>query len=125
MADQAIPQEHSQHHPELRHHFADMEQQKESTQLGMWLFLLTEIMFFGGLFTGYGIYRFQYPQAWAEASHHLDWKLGLINTIVLISSSFTMALSVHAAQVGKKQLLVLFLIATLVLGLVFLGIKAK
>src|SRR2546422_3978160 len=64
-------------------------------------------------------------RSWAEASHHLDWKLGLINTIVLVSSSFTMALSVHAAQVGKKQLLVLFLIATLVLGLVFLGIKAK
>jgi len=121
MADHAT----EAHHPELRHHFVDMNQQKESTTLGMWLFLVTEIMFFGGLFTGYGIYRFQYPQAWAEASHHLDVTLGAINTVVLILSSLTMALAVHFAQLGKKQLLVIFLIATLVLGLVFLGIKTK
>ncbi len=117
--------EHAEHHPALRHHFVDMEQQKESTTLGMWLFLLTEIMFFGALFTGYAIYRYQYPEAWSAASHHLDIRLGLFNTIVLISSSLTMALAVHAAQTGKKQALILFLIATLTLGLVFLGVKTK
>src|SRR5882672_7503068 len=119
--------EHAQleHHPELRHHFADLDQQRESTTLGTWLFLLTEIMFFGGLFTGYAIYRFKYPEAWQLASHHLDVTLGLVNTIVLISSSLTMAVAVHAAQTGKKKALVMLLIATLVLGVVFLGIKTK
>src|SRR5579871_6477913 len=124
MADQALPVEHA-HHPKLRHHFIDMEQQKEATTLGMWLFLLTEVMFFGGLFLGYSVYRFQYPQGWAAASHHLDILLGGINTVVLIGSSLTMALAVHAAQTGKKQLLILFLVATLLLGIVFLGIKTK
>jgi len=112
-------------HPALRHHFVDMEQQQESSRLGMWLFLLTEIMFFGALFTGYAIYRFQYPEAWKEASHELDVTLGAINTAVLIASGFMMALAVWAAQVGKKNLLILFLILTFVLGGVFLGIKAK
>ncbi len=113
------------HTPGLRHHFVDMDQQRESARLGMWLFLLTEIMFFGGLFTGYAIYRFSYPEAWRLASHHLDVALGAINTGVLILSSLTMALAVRSAATGKKQLLILFLIATLVFGLVFLGIKAK
>jgi cytochrome c oxidase subunit III len=130
MADQALPPPAAaatahEHHPALRHHFVTLDQQRESSTLGMWLFLLTEIMFFGGLFTGYGIYRFMYPEAWKEASHHLDVTLGAINTAVLIFSSLTMALAVHAAQLGKKNLLILFLIATLVLGLVFLGIKTK
>ncbi len=130
MADQALPpvsghvSSHA-HHPALRHHFIDLEQQRESSTLGMWLFLLTEIMFFGGLFTGYGIYRFMYPEAWKEAAHELNVTLGAINTVVLILSSLTMALAVHSAQLGKKRLLILFLIATLLLGLVFLGIKTK
>ena len=107
----------------LAHHFDDMAQQYEASHLGMWLFLLTEIMFFGGLFTGYAVYRSTYAVAFAEGSHHLDIVLGSINTAVLISSSLTMALAVHAAQVGQRQLLVSFLLLTMLLGLVFLGIK--
>ena len=128
MADQALPppahdvNAHA-HHPALRHHFIDLEQQRESSTLGMWLFLLTEIMFFGGLFTGYGIYRFMYPQAWAAAAQELSVPLGATNTFVLILSSLSMAFAVHSAQLGKKRALIFFLIATLVLGLIFLGIK--
>lgn len=114
---------HAAHSHGLRHHFVDIEQQNESSQLGMWLFLLTEIMFFGALFTGYGVYRYQYPEAWKEASHHLDVTLGAINTGVLITSGFMMAMAVWAAQTGKKNLLILFLILTFIFGGVFLGIK--
>ncbi len=90
----------------------------------MWVFLLTEIMFFGGLFTGYAVYRSLYAVAFAAGSHHLDLVLGSINTAVLISSSLTMVLAVHAAQVGQRKLLVGFLLLTMLLGLVFLGLKA-
>jgi len=126
MADipQAVTRHVAPHHPKLRHHFVDMEQQNESSQLAMWLFLLTEIMFFGGLFTGYGIYRFQYAAVWAQAARPLSVFLGGINTAVLITSSLTMAMAVHSAQTGKKNLLILFLILTFLFGAVFLGIKA-
>ena len=113
----------AEHPAALAHHFDDMAQQYEASHLGMWLFLLTEIMFFGGLFTGYAVYRSTYAGAFAEGSHHLDIVLGSINTAVLISSSLTMALAVHAAQVGQRRLLVGFLLLTMLLGLVFLGIK--
>ena len=84
---------------------------------------LTEIMFFGGLFTGYVVYRSLYAVAFAAGSHHLDLVLGSINTAVLIGSSLTMVLAVHAAQVGQRKLLVGFLLLTILLGLVFLGLK--
>jgi cytochrome c oxidase subunit III len=105
------------------HQFDDVAQQYEAASLGMWVFLLTEIMFFGGLFTGYTVYRTSYPLAFAEGSHHLDIMLGGINTAVLIGSSLTMALAVHSAQVGERQALTRFLLFTILLGLVFLGIK--
>jgi cytochrome c oxidase subunit III len=105
------------------HQFDDVEQQYEAASLGMWVFLLTEIMFFGGLFTGYVVYRAAYPLAFAEGSRHLDILLGGVNTAVLISSSLTMAFAVHSAQVGERQVLVRFLLLTMLLGLVFLGIK--
>jgi cytochrome c oxidase subunit III len=111
------------HHPRLQHHFDSMEQQKESSLLGMWTFLLTEIMFFGGLFLLYTVYRMFHPTAFAHASQQLDIPLGLINTIVLIGSSFTMALGVHAAAAGSRRGIVRWLLATVVLGTVFLGIK--
>ena len=111
------------HHPSLQHHFDSLEQQKESSTLGMWLFLVTEIMFFGGLFLAYVIYRSRYPTAFMAASHTLDWKLGAFNTAVLILSSLTMALSIWAAQMNKQKLIVVFLIATMILGLAFLGVK--
>ena len=90
----------------------------------MWIFLSTEIMFFGGMFLGYALYRGKYAAAYAQASRHLDVLLGGINTGVLLCSSLTMALAVHAAQLGGRRTVVLFLIATIALGGVFLGIKA-
>src|SRR5688500_17340138 len=89
----------------------------------MWLFIAQEIMFFGGLFLAYTVYRNLYPGAFAEASHHLDWKLGGINTAVLIGSSLTRALAVHAAVLGHRRKIVLYLILTVVLGSIFLGVK--
>jgi cytochrome c oxidase subunit 3 len=109
---------------ELRHHFRDMEQQRETSSFGMWIFLITEIMFFGGMFAAYLIYRLSYYQAWVDGSQRMDIKLGAINTAVLIFSSLTMAMAVHSAQTGKRNLIIIFLIATLVLGCAFLGIKA-
>jgi cytochrome c oxidase subunit III len=105
------------------HQFDDVEQQQEVASLGMWVFLVTEIMFFGGLFTGYAVYRAAYPAAFAEGSQHLDILLGGINTAVLIGSSLTMALAVHSAQVGARSGLVRFLLLTIWLGLMFLVIK--
>lgn len=115
--------EHSTH-AHVAHHFQDAEQQFEASTLGMWAFLITEVMFFGGLFAGYAIYRASYPEAFIEGSHHLDITLGAINTAILICSSLTMALAVYYAQQGKRNALVTFLVLTLVLGGAFLGIKA-
>ena len=100
-----------------------MGQQVDATSFAMWLFLLTEIMFFGGLFTAYLIYRNWYYAAFVAGSHQLDIRWGTANTAVLIASSFTMAMGVWSAEMRRKGLLVLFLVATFVLGLIFLGIK--
>jgi cytochrome c oxidase subunit 3 len=110
--------------PELRHHFADMEQQKNSASLGMWLFLVTEIMFFGGLFCAYLIYRLMHFNAFAAASQQLSIGLGAFNTAVLLVSSVTVVLAVKAAQDGERNQLVGFLLVTVLLGLTFLGVKA-
>ena len=111
------------HHPALQHHFPDLETQKEAATLGMWVFLAQEILFFGGLFCAYTVYRNLYFAGFSEASHHLNAKLGGANTAVLIGSSLTMALAVRAAAQGKRNLIVLFLILTILLGGVFLGVK--
>ena len=111
------------HHPALQHHFGTLEDQKEAATLGMWVFLAQEVLFFGGLFLAYTVYRNQYFAGFSEASHHLKWELGAINTAVLIGSSLTMALAVRAAAMGKRGLVVLFLILTILLGSVFLGVK--
>jgi len=116
--------EHEVSHPALQHHFENLEQQREAGTLGMWVFLVTEIMFFGGMFLAYTLYRSQYPEAFAIASNHLDIKLGAINTAVLIFSSFTMAMAVYSTQVGKRRPQTIYLVLTIVLGLAFLGIKA-
>jgi cytochrome c oxidase subunit 3 len=112
------------HHPALRHHFADMEQQKNAASLGMWLFLVTEIMFFGGMFCAYLVYRFYHFNDFAAASQSLDIRLGAINTAVLIGSSLTVVLAVSAAQAGSRKQLVGYLLATILLGCTFLGVKA-
>jgi len=108
---------------ELYGQFQTLEQQKESATLGMWIFLVTEVLFFGGLFLTYTINRHAYFTAFGIGSNTLDIKLGGFNTVVLILSSLTMAMAVWSAQVGKKQLISFFLICTLALGTVFLGVK--
>jgi len=119
-----FPIDHEASHPALQHHFENMEQQREAGNIGMWVFLVTEIMFFGGMFLAYTLYRSTYPEAFASASNHLSLPMGAINTGVLILSSFTMALAVYSAQIGNRRNQVLCLILTIVLGLTFLGIKA-
>ena len=115
---------HAQHPPALLHHFDTAAQQKDASTLGMWVFLVTEIMFFGGLFTAYIVYRSLHPEGFVEASHELNLTMGAINTAVLICSSLTMVLAVRAAQLSERKSLVLCLILTMILGAVFLGIKA-
>lgn len=114
---------HAAHHPALQHHFDTMAQQKEAAVIGMWVFLLTEILFFGGLFVAYMIYRIWYFDAFAEASRSLDLFWGGLNTAVLIGSSLTMAMAVRSAQTNKRKATVNWLILTMILGGVFLGVK--
>ncbi len=109
--------------PAFLHHFDSPQQQREASNLGMWVFLVTEIMFFGGLILAYVIYRSTYHAAFVAASNTLDVTLGSINTGVLIGSSLTMALAVHAAQTSKRKALLFFLVLTIILGSIFLGIK--
>jgi cytochrome c oxidase subunit III len=111
------------HHPALQHHFQTLDQQHEAATLGMWVFLVTEVMFFGGLLMAYLLYRVWYPVAWAEGSLELDIYLGGFNTVVLIGSSLTMALAVRSAQVGAPRATVNWLLITMVLGLTFLVVK--
>ena len=108
----------------LQHHFATMEQQRQSTTLGMWIFLVTEIMFFGGLFTAYLVYRTAHPDVWEMGSQHMEFWLGTINTVILLTSSFFVALSVHYAQRGMTKITALLLFLTVLCGIGFLGIKA-
>jgi len=111
------------HHPALQHHFDTMAQQKEAAVVGMWVFLLTEILFFGGLFAAYMVYRIWYFDAFAEASRSLSLFWGGLNTAVLIGSSLTMAMAVRCAQTNKRSATVNWLILTMILGTVFLGVK--
>ena len=103
--------------------FETLDQQRETASFGMWVFLVTEVLFFGGMFMTYTLNRSTYPDVFGQASRSINLTLGAVNTVVLIGSSLTMAMSVWAAQVGKKQLVTIFLILTLILGSVFLGIK--
>lgn len=115
------------HHrdPELHSQFDTLDQQKDTAHLGMWVFLITEIMFFGGLFGAYLIYRNLYYPAFVAGSNSISIFWGTLNTAVLICSSLTMAMAVHSAALGARKLLVLFLSLTLLLGAIFLGVKAK
>ena len=110
--------------PAVAHQFADYEQQRDAATLGMWAFLLTEVMLFGALFTAYSVYRWNHAEAFAEASRHLDLVLGTVNTAVLIASSLTVALAHQAAEQQKRSAVVLLLAITLLLGALFLGIKS-
>jgi cytochrome c oxidase subunit 3 len=108
----------------LQHHFADMDQQRETSTFGMWIFLVTEIMFFGGLFCAYLVYRATYYQAFVEGSQTMNIWLGATNTAVLICSSLSMAMAVRCAQTDKRKMMVVLLLITIVFGFGFLGIKA-
>lgn len=108
----------------LEEHFESLEHQHESATLGMWIFLATEVMFFGSLFLALGTYRHLYPRAFELASERLTWQIGAVNTLVLLTSSLTMVLAVHHARHGPTHLVPRYLAATVVLGLVFLGLKA-
>jgi cytochrome c oxidase subunit 3 len=123
MSDVALHDEHA--HPFLQHHFEDLGQQHEASTLGMWFFLTTEILFFGGVLMAYWVYRIIYPHAWSIAGTLQNTLFGGINTLVLIVSSFTMAMAVRCAQINAQKLLILFLILTLIFGCTFLGIKMK
>ena len=118
-----VEQHEHAHPPYQRHHFETYAQQNDATNFAMWLFLLTEIMFFGGLFTAYLIYRNWYYPAFVVGSHQLDVFWGTLNTLVLICSSFTMARGVWCAETRRRKGLVLSLSLTLLFGLAFLGIK--
>jgi cytochrome c oxidase subunit 3 len=111
-------------HGPLAHHFADLEQQKDAARLGMWIFLATEVTFFGGVLMAFAIYRSMFAPAFRAASDLQNVPLGAMNTVILLCSSLTMVLAVHAAESRHRAALVRFLVLTIVLGSVFLGIKA-
>ena len=115
---------HAQHAGhDVAHHFEDAAQQREAAELGRWVFLVTEVMFFAGLFLGYAIFRNRFPEVFAHASHHMNIWIGTVNTCVLLASSLTMALAVHAAAHRDRRKAMLLLTATIVLGTTFLAIK--
>ncbi len=117
------PHGHEEHNPFHQHHFTTMEQQFDTAKIGMWLFLVTEILLFGGLFAGFGLMQHKYPQEFIEAHHHLQRSLGSLNTVVLLISSWTMVMGVNAAQKSDKKKLVMFLWLTILCACIFLGVK--
>ena len=124
IADHPVAHEHA-HPPYLRHHFETIEQQHEASAFGMWIFLLTEFMLFGGMFVAYMVYRTWYYPAFVAGSHQLSIVAGTINTFILLTSSVTMGLAVHAARLRNQASLVRLLTTTVLLGIVFLGVKAS
>ena len=108
---------HGHHGPEyLAHHFETTEQQYDAGKLGIWIFLVTEVLFFSGLFVAYTLYRYHHPEIFAEASNYLDTAMGAINTVVLLFSSLTMAWAVRCAQTENRKGLVYTVLATLLAG---------
>ena len=114
---------HHGHHPHLQHHFVSMEQQFSTAKLGMWLFLITEILLFSGMFVAYAVFRYWYPEIFHVGHHFLDVHWGAINTIVLLTSSWTVVMAISSIQHGDQKKLVAFLVATVALALIFMGIK--
>src|SRR5919112_401822 len=109
-----LGEHHAQaHDSRLAHHFATFEQQFDAAKIGMWLFLATEILMFGGLFVGFALQQAAHPHAFFEAHHHLDKRLGALNTIVLLFSSFTMVMAVHSAATNRQKALIRYLAVTL------------
>lgn len=114
---------HAHHPPHLKHYFVSTEQQFDAAKMGMWIFLITEILLFSGMFVAYTVYRSWYPEAFDLASTQLDWVLGGVNTLVLLASSLTVALAIHYAQKNDRKKLTLNLVLTVALAAVFMVIK--
>ncbi|MDB5328131.1 MAG: ctaE, partial [Phycisphaerales bacterium] len=112
------------HNPHLAHHFDTMEQQYDSGKLGMWVFLATELLMFGGLFCAYAVYRSNHPEVFLYAHHYLQMQWGAINTAILLASSLTMAWAVRCSQLNQSKALVILLLVTLLGGAGFMMIKA-
>ena len=123
-ASDTLPAGHDPHSdPHLAHHFDSMETQNHASRLGMWLFLGTEVLLFAGLFLGYSVYRHFYHDTFKVASHHLNLLMGTINTVVLISSSFTVAMAYYSVKKGNNKAAIGLLIFTILCALAFLCIK--
>lgn len=108
---------------EVQTHYRDVEHQFSTAKEGIWVFMVTEILMFGALFVGYLIYRLQYPELFAEGSRFLDWRMGFVNTLVLIFSSFTMALSIYYCQINKVNRAIQMMAITIICAGVFMVIK--
>ncbi len=127
---QTTAESHDEHHDDhdhgefIAHHFDNAEQQFDSGKLGIWVFLVTEVLFFSGLFVAYTLYRYHHPEVFVDASRFLDKVLGGINTVVLLFSSLTMAWAVRAAQLGQNKFASKLILVTMVCAAMFLGIKA-
>jgi cytochrome c oxidase subunit 3 len=114
---------HAGHDPHHQHHFTTMEQQFDTSKIGMWLFLATEILLFGGLFVGFGMMQARYQREFVEAHHHLKRLLGATNTVVLLFSSWTMVMAVHSAKNNNRKKLQIFLLITILCACAFLVVK--
>src|SRR6266567_1749299 len=112
--------EHGEHNPYHQHHFTTMEQQFDTSKLGMWLFIATEILLFGGLFVGFGLMQHKYPGEFIEAHEHLKRWQGALNTVVLLFSSWTMVMAVNSAQTNQKAKQLRYLLITIVCACIFL-----
>ena len=123
MAD-AAHDDHHDHGEFIAHHFDSAEQQFDSGKLGIWLFLVTEVLFFSGLFVAYTLYRNHHPEIFDQAHVFLDKYLGGLNTVVLLFSSLTMALAVRSAQLGRNKNCGMYILITMVCAAMFLGVKA-
>jgi cytochrome c oxidase subunit 3 len=122
------PHDHSGHgeHPDdphFQHHFTTMEQQFDTSKIGMWLFLATEVLLFGGLFVGFGMMQARFPEQFKEAHEHLQRPLGALNTVVLLFSSWTMVMGVLSARTNQRKKLVVYLLLTIFCAFIFLGVK--
>src|SRR5580692_9436642 len=114
---------HGHDDPHHQHHFTTMEQQFDTSKIGMWLFLATEVLLFGGLFVGFGMMQARFPEEFKEAHEHLQRPLGALNTVVLLVSSWTMVMGVLAARTNQRKKLVIYLMITILCAFIFLGVK--
>lgn len=111
------------HHPKQQHHFVSMEQQFDASKMGMWLFLITEILLFSGMFVAYTVYRVWHPEVFEGVSSLLDWRLGGLNTLVLLASSFTVALGIHFVQKDQQRKMFWCLVLTILCACIFMVVK--